>query len=162
MKTLLTKFPSMDINARDSRYRTALHNAVNACNHIFVKILLENGANADISDEAGLTALDLAMFRRIGVEDRGDMAMKRKCAEEIVKFTGQELPEEFMSFIRVLENEKSEQIEEYLDKEPEIYAKKDFMGRGPLHWVADYPYWVEEMKTSKVKPPSSSWLILLS
>jgi hypothetical protein len=92
------------------------------------------------------------MFRRIGVEDRGDMAMKRKCAEQIAEFTGQDLPEEFMAFIRVLENEKPEQVEEYLEKEPGICEKKDFMGRGPLHWVADYPYWVEEMKTSKVFP----------
>jgi ankyrin repeat protein len=151
LKLLLEKFPSIDVNARDSQHRrTALHMAVSACNHNFVKILLEHGADPDVKDDSGLNALDVAMFRRIGVEDRGDMAMKRKCAEQIAEFTGQDLPEEFMAFIRVLENEKPEQVEEYLEKEPGICEKKDFMGRGPLHWVADYPYWVEEMKTSKV------------
>ncbi|CAG0917180.1 unnamed protein product [Notodromas monacha] len=150
LQTLLRQ-DLVDVNVTDSRLNTPLHMAVHNGTPAFVAALLHAGANVSALNDASLSPLDVAMFRRIGVESRDDMAVKRRCAEEMVEFVGGDaLPEEHFEFIKILENENMEQIIQEIRQNPEICSAVDFMGRGPLHWVADFPYWAEEMKTAEI------------
>lgn len=71
----------MDLDVRDPEYGyTALHNAVMNLDIETIKILLELGANPNIKNDDGLTALDLAHHRY----DNKEIKYK-KLKEDIIK-----------------------------------------------------------------------------
>lgn len=61
VRYLLTK--NLQINFQNKKGYTALHFAVNDCNHRIVKLLLEAGADADLSDNDKNTPLSIAAFK---------------------------------------------------------------------------------------------------
>lgn len=58
--TILLLLPSTEVNAQDEYDNTALHHAVSASNVHMVRLLLSHGADSDIVNRQGLSALDLA------------------------------------------------------------------------------------------------------
>ena len=61
LRELFTKHSrEIEVNAIDSRYRTALHYAAEKGYFKIVDLLLENGANVKPRDNERQTALDLA------------------------------------------------------------------------------------------------------
>ncbi|KAL6722381.1 hypothetical protein ACLMJK_001488 [Lecanora helva] len=64
MAEILIKVPRFDINAKALCGRTALHFAAEFGSEDVISLLLQNGADREASDKDGLTALQLAAFRR--------------------------------------------------------------------------------------------------
>jgi ankyrin repeat protein len=79
----------LDVNAADSRGRTALHGAALLGHDEVVQALVERGARLDIRDSEGFTALDTALglaggwgfARNVGVVQESTAALLRKLAE---------------------------------------------------------------------------------
>lgn len=57
---MLLIWVSADVNLQDDKGRTPLHYAAYGWNVLIVKLLLENGADAEIKDMNDETALDIA------------------------------------------------------------------------------------------------------
>ena len=58
--TILLALPKTDVNAQDEYDNTALHHAVSSANVAMVRLLIDNGADADVENRQGLSARDLA------------------------------------------------------------------------------------------------------
>jgi hypothetical protein len=79
----------LDINALDSRGRTALHGAALQGYDEVVQALVERGATLDIKDTEGFTPLDTALglaggwgfARDVGVVQESTVALLRRLAE---------------------------------------------------------------------------------
>jgi ankyrin repeat protein len=75
----------IDINARDSRGRTALHGAALQGYDSVVAMLVDNGADLQAEDEDGFTPLDTAMGLAGGWGFAGDVGVVQESTAELIR-----------------------------------------------------------------------------